>query len=341
MARAHRKSTSSIETIKDVLLREPYRFEFHQAITVLEHLRPEARPFGAIVSPSQEVVVVKSRVYLESLSSDIYSLDNAVFSPPSSKPPTLHVNFMGIAGIQGPLPFPYTEMIIQRVRNGDWSLKDFLDIFNNRLIALLHCIRKQYRISLSTCTPQKTAMGHGLRSLLGLGLPALHNRLHVPDRGLLEYTSFYWTHPKSALGLTQILKAYFHIPVTIEKCVGRWRRLAKTEVTRLGFHGQWQRLGEGAMLGTRVWDQATHFSLQLGPLTAAQLNLFLPTGKAFPRLKDITDLYIPPNIDFNLRYKVTNPPPTLLGKESYLGLRAWLGESLLTGDEVKVYNVKG
>lgn len=341
MARAHRKSTSSVETIKDVLIREPYRFEFHQAITILEHLRPHARPFGETVSPTDAVVAVKSRVYLDPLSSDIYSLDNAVFAPPSPTPPTLHINFMGIAGIQGPLPFPYTEMIIQRVRNGDWSLKDFLDIFNNRLASLLHCIRKQYRISLSTCTPQKTAMGHGLTAILGLGLPALQDRLHVPDRGLLEYASFYWAHPKSALGLTQILRTYFNIPVEIEKCTGRWRRLAKTEVTQIGFHGQWQRLGEGAVLGTRVWDQATHFSVHLGPLNEAQLDLFLPFGKAFPRLKDITQLYIPPNVDFNLRYKVTRPPSTFLGKGSYLGLRAWLGESLLTGDEVKVYNVKG
>jgi hypothetical protein len=76
---------------------------------------------------------------------------------------------MGIAGIQGPLPFPYTEMLIQRERNGDASLKDFLDVFNHRLISILHRIRKQYLISLNACTPEKTEIAVGLRALLGLG----------------------------------------------------------------------------------------------------------------------------------------------------------------------------
>jgi predicted component of type VI protein secretion system len=56
MARTNRKSTP---TVKDVLLNEPYRFEFHQAVKLLEYIHPKAAPFGETVNPTEEVVNVK------------------------------------------------------------------------------------------------------------------------------------------------------------------------------------------------------------------------------------------------------------------------------------------
>jgi type VI secretion system protein ImpH len=335
MARPHRQSSP---TVKEILLKEPYRFEFHQAIKLLEYLYPKAIPFGESVNPFDEVVTVKSRVYLESMASDIYSLENVIFGEkaPHDNPPTLNVNFMGIAGIQGPLPFPYTEMIIQRVRNDDASLKDFLDIFNHRLISILHRIRKQYLISLNTHSPEKTEIAIGLRAFLGLGERALQNRLHVPDRSLLDYAGLYWTRPHSAGGLESILNSYFHVPIRVEKCVGRWRYISKEQQTHIGRKGRWQKLGQGAVLGTRAWDQQTHFRLHLGPLTREQLDKFLPIGKGFQRLQDLTRLYVGLLMDFSIIYSVENPPSTYLQNKSYLGWRSWLGSSLLSGDDVKV-----
>ncbi|MBI2707544.1 MAG: type VI secretion system baseplate subunit TssG [Proteobacteria bacterium] len=335
MARTNRKSAP---TVKDVLLKEPYRFEFHQAIKLLEYLHPKAIPFGETVNPSEEVVSVKSRIYFESLSSDIYSLQNVPLSSasPPYDPPILNVNFMGLAGIQGPLPFPYTEMIIQRVRSGDTSLKDFLDIFNHRLISILHRIRKQYLICLNSYSPEKTEIAQGLKSLLGIGQPALQNRLHFPDRSLLDYAGLYWARPRSAEGLERIIGSYFNIPIRLDKCVGRWHFLASDQTTKLSKQGQWQALGQGAVLGTRAWDQVTHFSIHLGPLTVDQLDVFLPNGQGFPRLKDLTQLYADPSLDFSVTYQVEKPPSTQLAQKSYLGWRCWLGESLVSGDNVKV-----
>ncbi len=324
----------SVPTVASLLLEEPYRFEFHQAVKLLEYLHPDAVPFGETVSPDKEVVAVKSRVYLEALASDIYALHL-----PASlhiTPTTLEVNFMGIAGIQGPLPFPYTEMMIQRIRNGDTSLKDFLDIFNHRLIAILHRIRKQYMISLNTVTPEKTEIATGLKSFIGIGIPTLQNRLDLPDRSLLNYAGLYWCHPHSAEGLVRILEGYFKVPVTVERCVGKWRPIQKEQVTRLGKGGQWQVLGQSATLGTRAWDQANNFILHCGPFTAEELDPFLPMGKKFPQLQSLTSLYAGAYQDFSVRYKVTSPPSTHLGKKSYLGWRAWLGKSLKSGDDVRI-----
>lgn len=337
MARTYRKSAP---TVKDILFQEPYRFEFHQAIKLLEYLYPRAIPFGETVNPLDEVVTVKSRIYLESMASDIYSLENVPLS--SDVPTILNINFMGIAGIQGPLPFPYTEMLIQRIRNGDTSLKDFLDIFNHRLSSILHRIRKQYLISLNSQVPEKTEIAIGLKAFIGIGQRALENRLHVPDRSLLDYAGLYWSQPRSAKGLESILNSYFKIPIRVDSCVGQWRPLAKDQQTRIGRKGQWQKLGQGAVLGTRVWDQQSHFRLYLGPLDVEKLDIFLPTGNGFERLKDLTELYVGPAMSFSVRYSVKNPPSTQLTDKAYLGWRSWLGSSLLSGDDVRVEeSVKG
>lgn len=334
MAGTNRKS---VPTIKDILIKEPYRFEFHQAIKLLEYLHPNAIPFGETVNPQDEVATVKSRIYLESMASDIYSLVGFTLDTgPAYDPPVLNVNFMGIAGIQGPLPFPYTEMLIQRERNGDESLKDFLDIFNHRLISILHRIRKQYLISLNACSPEKTEIAVGLRALLGLGQTSLQDRLLVPDRSLLDYAGLYWTRPPSAHGLECIIGSYFHIPVRVEKCVGRWRLLSKDQQTRIGLKGQWQKLGQGAVIGTRVWGQNNHFRLHLGPIDTEQLDLFLPNGKGFQRMQDLVKLYVGPTMDFSITYSVKEPPSTQLTQKSYLGWRSWIGASLPAGDTVKV-----
>ena len=42
---------------------------------------------------------------------------------------------MGLAGTGGILPSHYTQLLIDRVREKDFGLRDFLDLFNHRLIA--------------------------------------------------------------------------------------------------------------------------------------------------------------------------------------------------------------
>ena len=49
----------------------------------------------------------------------------------------MFINFMGMVGIVGAMPIPYTELVVERARYGDTSLWSFLDIFTHRSGAYL------------------------------------------------------------------------------------------------------------------------------------------------------------------------------------------------------------
>src|SRR2546425_12316042 len=63
-------------------------------------------------------------------------------------PAEMTVNFLGLAGGLGALDIPTPELVLQRTSRNDKALKDFLDIFNHRLVSLLYRIRKHHRVGL-------------------------------------------------------------------------------------------------------------------------------------------------------------------------------------------------
>jgi len=278
----------------------------------------------------------KSRIFFESLASDIYSLDttgraaykhNPHYVPRPDDPPQMQVNFMGIAGLPGPLPYAYAEMIIQRERSGDSSLRDFLDIFNHRLISILHRTRKQYIIGLSPLTPDKSPQAMALRSYLGLEQKHTQNRLDLPDRSLFEFAGLFWQRPHSAQALSQILSHYFDFAISTEQCVGRWRRIQERDQTSIGSKkGRWNILGKGAMLGDKVWDQEGKIRLHVGPLTAKQFDTLLPGEQIYSELTDIVRLFIGPEIDYDINLMVEGDEieASTLTKKSGLGWNTWL-----------------
>ncbi len=323
MAPSNRQSETSL---KDQLYKEPYLFEFHKAVQILELLDLYKLPLGKGVDAENEAVKIKSRVHFDSLRSDIYSLEET-----ESQTPVMNVNFMGIAGVQGPLPFPYSEVIVQRKRAGDASLQDFLDIFNHRLASILHLARKQSTVSLYSQTPDKTPHAAALRAFLGIAQKSTQDRMAVPDRGFMQFAGAIWRQPHSREGLARMLSIYFKVPVKIEECVGQRLPIDPEHQTRIGTSGQWQVLGQTAALGAAVWDYQSHFRVVLGPLDAMKFQDFLPSGTLFKELVDFTAFCAPPQMTFEieLQIKKNDTIALKLDDQHQLGWRSWLGKSTL------------
>ncbi len=338
MARSLRKQKVSLEK---QLFEKPYQFEFHQAVKLIEMHTSDCKSLGEGSRPEEEALILKGRILYSYPPSDLYSTTPSTSNDnlASDKRITVHVNFFGIAGGNGPLPTPYTEILYERIRQQDTAGRDFLDIFNHRLLSILHRIRKKHWVGLSEQSPDKTPFANNLYALLGLGTKGTHNRLGIPDRGLLYYTGLLWGQPRSMLGLQTFLSNYFDLPIEVQQFQGGWNKLEATQVTRIGVRGQFNVLGQGAALGEKVWDQKKTIMIRIGPLDGASFKAFIKPGYGYTPLYDLTKLYIGVEQEFcfNLIIKAPDVMETRLDGKTYLGWTSWLKTKPFTHDDAQVY----
>jgi type VI secretion system protein ImpH len=283
-------------SVRDRLFAEGSSFNFYQAVRVLTILQADA---GEPPAHHAVPVLFRSRMGFDFPGSDIERV-----APASSKEPLpqMLVNFLGLAGAHGPLPAVYTEQLLRR---GDSALRDFLDIFNRRLILLVYRVHEMHHPELTPTSPEKGLAANHLFAFFGLGRDpgsSARNRLVVPDRALLHYSGLLAHRPHSADGLQRILSDYFQVEVAVDQFTGAWLRLAEDQWTHLGERaGRNQRLGDGAIVGKRVWDQNAGVTIRLGPLELDTFKSFLPHGGAYRPLCDLARFYLGDEFDFSLK----------------------------------------
>ncbi|MGH9412930.1 MAG: type VI secretion system baseplate subunit TssG [Terriglobales bacterium] len=306
----------------DWLQAEPYRFDFFQALLLLERARPDAVPLAAGSDPEREAVELAASIRLDFPPSDIESLTPA---PNEAVPPRLQVNFFSLAGAEGPLPQPLVDIIQNRMRERDYAARDFLNLFHHRLLSLVFRGARAHRAALAAQAPEDSPTGNYLRAFAGLALPGQHGRLPVADRALVAYAGLLWQQPHSAAGLERLLTDYFGVRFAVRQMQGAWRPLPPEAWTRLGPRGRNQILGDGAVLGQRVWLQAAAAEVKSEPLTLAQFRDLLPGGAALAALRALARLYAGTlcALTICLELRADAAEPARLGSAS-LGWTSWL-----------------
>lgn len=309
------------KSVEEWLFAEAYRFDFFQAVRLLELIFPERLPIGEGSEPEKEPVHFSARIAFDFPASDVQDL----FPGQGPLPALMVTNFMGLAGASGPLPAPLAELVLERLRHKDTGLRDFLDIFNHRLISLMYRTRKVHRVNFSAESPEHSRIANYLYAFLGLGLGSLRNRMPVEDRSLLSYAGLISQQPRSAVGLERVLSDHFQVEVRVEQFSGGWRSIEPDQWTVLGRSGKNQLLGQNIVVGTRIWDQQGRFWIVVGPLKLDQYLPFLPDGDAYQPLCAMARFYAGEEFEFRLRFELEAEeiPETRLGA-SKLGWTSWL-----------------
>jgi type VI secretion system protein ImpH len=255
----------------------------------------------------------------------------------------MSVAFMGLTGPLGVLPRHYTELLLTRARQKDTALRDFLDIFNHRLISFFYRAWEKYHFTVAyerTVFRQEGGdrFSQYLFDLIGMGTRGLRGRLEVEDETLLFYDGLLAQRPRSASALTGLLTDYFMVPVDVTQFVGQWLSLSAGNRSRLGPRQVNSALGLNAVVGNRVWDQQAKFKLRVGPLTAAEFHRFLPSGEAFRQLVGMARFYAGQEFDFDVQLilRAAEVPGCRLGATGEfaprLGWSTWLKSGEFTHD---------
>jgi type VI secretion system protein ImpH len=351
--RAVAPSPASLHGVEKQLFTEGYAFDFFQAVRLLERLDAEREPVGRDALPQHEAVRFRTHVSLSFPPSQIFDL---VRQEVVAEPPLMTVTFLGLTGASGVLPRHYTELLLRLDRDvrgpERYLLRDWLDLFNHRLISLFYRAWEKYRFYVpyergEYARSEPDTFTRALFSLVGLGMPPFRDRLRltrttefegfrkertlgeVEDLVLLRYSGFLARRVHTAAGLEAMVRDYFTLPAQVGQFQGQWLHLDAQSQSRLGECGQSNRLGVDCVAGERVWDAPSKFRVRLGPLAYSEFEEFLPDREPVPERKSfflllqLVRLYVGAELDFDVQLLLSagDVPESRLADGEHLGSR--------------------
>lgn len=323
--------------------------DFFQTVRLLERLFPDRAPVGGFADPRDEVVRFSANPSTAFPASEILELE-APWA--RATPPRMTVNFFGLHGPQGVMPLVYNAYVAERTRARDHALRDFLDIFNHRLISLFYRAWEKTHVDVMSERPARVGESDGgrdggsdgardpfsqhLLDLVGLGTARLQGRQPLDDRAMLQYAGLLAPQPRSAAALEQLIEDYFDVPAELEQFVGGWFAIDESTQCRLDDADASAQLGAGAVAGDEVWDAQSRVRLRLGPLSRRQYDQFLPGGDAHERLRGLVRFYTGDEYEVELQLVLARDevPAFVLGEGGGvpLGWSTWLRSAPMARD---------
>lgn len=302
---------------------DPTSFSFFQAVRLLERGASSRTPVGRFAGSAEETVRFSAHASIAFPASEIQELQAS-----GSGPPTMLINVLGLIGPQGTLPYRYTLLVAEQLRARRTALREFLDIFQHRIISHFYRAWTKPRSYVEFERGADDRVSHLLRALAGLAQPR-GAASPIADETILFYSGLLGSHRRSAVALQQLLADYFGVPAFVEQFVGGWYAVPDESLCRIGADDELTSLGVGALVGDEVWDPQMRVQIRLGPLSRAQFDAFLPTGRAHEELRELTRLFAGDEVDFGVLLVLARDdvPACVLGDDEggvQLGWSSWL-----------------
>lgn len=326
--------------LKQVLLEQGHRFSFIQAYRILQYL--VSRPDSAIQADRdiRKNIRVRPDLSLEFPESDILSIEEVhdlahYFS--------MTVTFLGLYGTSSPLPTFYTEDLLDEQSEDMSVTRDFIDIINSPLYAIVFRIWGKHRLFYTLAEKHDTESIERMFCLLGLENETLRNQIDN-TYSLLRYIGLAIQSPRSAEGLRALLSDAFQgTKIEVNQCIPRHAVLPEDQRCRLGISGN--RLGTDCFLGEEVTDRMGKFTVAAGPVGSDMFHKLLPDTAAFTKMNELIRFYVDQPLlwDINIFVNTKTIRPARLGgtRWSQLGWNTWLNAgNAHTGSECVTFPVK-
>jgi type VI secretion system protein ImpH len=329
MASQGRSDTAPIRSddLVEELRRDAPSFDFFQAVRVLLYQAPDRGGVGGFTLPSDEPVRFSTNPSLGFPAGEIQELEEE-----HGHQPRMTVNFMGLLGNSGVLPYHYSRQVMAEGRRGRGPLRDFLDIFQHRLVSLFYKAWEKARFFIPFERGEPDPVSARLFDLVGLRDEKLRGRLEVPDQDLLFYAGLIGVRQRNAASMERIIEDYLQVPAQVQQFVGSWYPLSEDSQCRLDdeVDEMTPGLGEHTVVGDEIWDPQARVRLRIGPLSRDRYGDFLPGGRDHGILKTLTTFFSDGQFDFEaqLVLRKDDVPPVVLGGEedigTPLGYSTWL-----------------
>lgn len=245
----------------------------------------------------------------------------------------LKLNVMGLLGATSPLPLFYSEQAMGD-EPGAVTTRDFLDVFNHRLLRLLRPVWRKYRYYARYESGASDPFSERLFALIGLGGERIRETGEINWKRLLPYLGLLSLRAHSAALIEAVLRYYFkHAPLFIEQCIERSVLISTHQRNRLGLANT--RLSNDAVLGERVRDRGARFRIHIRDLDWDGFHRFLPIGGGYGPLNALVRFVQRDHLDYDIRLHLLRDEiqPLHIGALTAcrLGWTSWLGHEHADG----------
>jgi type VI secretion system protein ImpH len=240
---------------------------------------------------------------------------------------TFILSFLGLYGINAPLPRCYHEQVSMQMRlmgSEEVPLKTFLDIFNDRFYWLYYQAWKKYKYHLFLGEGPQNRVSERINSFIGKSI-SRRKESSVPDHVLLKFAGILNRRSRNKGGLQIILNYLFPSwQVEIKEFVPRW-----IEISGIPSLGDPQfRLGDNSFIGSRAVDYMSLIRIEIGPLTFEEYLDFLPGKLKAEALKEILKLYLNDGLEYEIFFRIKSDTIESVSwndEHLKLGSTIWLG----------------
>ena len=242
----------------------------------------------------------------------------------------LQLNFMGLYGVDAPVPHYIVEHIARDDESSE-AMRAFLDIFSHRIYALFYLAWKKYRPYVDLDQVDSAYLDY-IIAMSG-------QTLHQSDMHELGFSGTMGSRVRNATALSGMLSEYMNdVPARVEQFVPRWVKI-DTESFVGGEGHQAMCLGDNTILGNEVLDISGKIDIRIGPIEVSEAKRYLPGQPDSEALASLIRRYLDPTLDFDLVLIVK--PSSILGMQLgaddvMLGWSSWVGYQVAEIDEIRI-----
>ncbi len=262
----------------------------------------------------------------------------------------IDINFMGIYGVSAPGPLYFSELLNDPAVEEMAHLRNFLDLFNHRLLSFYYRAWQKYRYPYRYERGAKDDFSRQILAFTGLKDPESQRQSHLHPPRLVKYIGLLSMRTRPLAALRALLADYFRDllgdpagpyddlhshrlsqsalgRVRIRSWILRWVEIPAEAQNSIGKRNS--RLGEDLTLGEAIPNRSGKFRVRLGPLSLDAYQAFLPSGEPFRQLCALVKLWVGEQLDFDfeLVLRRQDVPEAQMGSNVQLGWTSWVTSS--------------
>lgn len=331
MERETQSAYSGLITMLQGRMSEVNIYRFCQLV---EQVMPERPALGSTANPADDPVRFRPHPGMGFPVSELKSFQQDELHP--ERAPTVRTTFLGLYGVDSPLPTSYVDDITQQ-REGHEALEAFLDIFNHRIFTQFYRIWRKYSYPATFQAGGSDDTSQCLLGLIGLGIPGTESHIATPVSRFLALLSVMRLPTRTAEGVTALVRLLS--PKTTAKVTPHLpQKITLLHPAGLGLQHQVS-LSQQAVLGAVGTDVNTQLLLTLYTTDKEEAKGWLPNGSLLCDLMVLLRVYL--GWRCNARLELVLPtsllePPRLGSSSTLLGLSGVLGVGLTNVNSVSL-----